>query len=47
MSFKGSLIYRQQTPFAQPAQNITSIACGNSHIIAVDSYGDVFALGSN
>jgi alpha-tubulin suppressor-like RCC1 family protein len=47
MSFKGTPIYRQAQPYQQPAQNTISVACGSSHVAAVDAYGDVFMLGSN
>ena len=47
MSFKGASIYKQPHPFVQPGQNIVSASCGTSHIIAIDTYGDAFALGSN
>lgn len=45
--YKGSSIFKQMKPTAMPGQNIISISCGNSHITAVDSYGDLFMMGSN
>lgn len=44
---KGSNIYKQAQPYQQPTQNTMHISCGSSHIVAVDSYGDAFVLGSN
>ena len=45
--FKGAAIVKQPKPSVQPSQNIASISCGNNHVAAVDSYGDLFMLGSN
>ncbi|MCB0371108.1 MAG: hypothetical protein KDD45_17240 [Bdellovibrionales bacterium] len=45
--YKGTPIIKQQKPNVQPGQNIVAISCGNNHTAAVDTYGDLFMLGSN
>lgn len=47
ITHKGATLYKQAQPYQQPIGNISSIACGWSHAVAVDSYGDVFVMGSN
>jgi alpha-tubulin suppressor-like RCC1 family protein len=47
INFKGSNLFKQAQPQLQPAQNIYSISCGNSHVVAIDTYGDAFVIGSN
>jgi alpha-tubulin suppressor-like RCC1 family protein len=44
---KNTTVYSQSKPHQQDTKNISSFSCGNSHIIAVDSGGDAYALGSN
>jgi alpha-tubulin suppressor-like RCC1 family protein len=44
---KGNPIYTQSKPHLQDTKGIISFSSGNSHIIAVESGGDVYALGSN
>jgi alpha-tubulin suppressor-like RCC1 family protein len=47
INYKGANIFKQAQPQVQPAQNIVSISCGSSHVVAIDIYGDTFMLGSN
>ncbi len=44
---RGVVIYKQGQPHMQQSTNIVNYSCGNSCIVCVDSYGDVFALGNN
>lgn len=47
IQYKGSNIFKQPKPSVMPGQNIKYFSCGNSHVAAVDAYGDLFMLGSN
>ena len=47
ITHKGATLYKQAQPSQQPIGNISSIACGWSHAVAIDGYGDVFVMGSN
>jgi alpha-tubulin suppressor-like RCC1 family protein len=44
---KDTPIYIQSKPHQQDTKNIIGFSCGSSHIIAVESGGDIYGLGSN
>ena len=44
---KSANIYTQAKPKMQDSTNIVNFSCGNSHTLALDSLGNVYALGSN
>lgn len=43
----GAVIYTQAKPYLQDTKGIVGFSCGSSHVIVVESGGDVYALGSN
>ena len=44
---KGVPLYTQAKPHMQESKNIIGFSCGKSHTLALDSEGNVYALGSN
>jgi alpha-tubulin suppressor-like RCC1 family protein len=47
IEMNGAVIYTQAKPYLQDTKGIVGFSCGSSHVIVVESGGDVYALGSN
>ena len=47
MTLQSTQISSIDKPKLQDAKNIVNFSCGNNHTMAIDSSGDLFAVGSN